>query len=99
MYVKRLIWDDWNVSHIARHGVTPEEIEEICHGRHAVRQGYAGRVILIGRTQAGRLVAAILDPDTDEEDVVYFPVTSRPADRKERRIYAQYSEQSQSEEE
>jgi hypothetical protein len=94
MHVKRLIWDEWNVPHIAIHDVTPEEVEEICHGRHALREGYGGRLILIGRTNAGRLLAAILDPDTGEEDV-YYPVTSRPADRKERRIYEKYSEEAE----
>jgi uncharacterized DUF497 family protein len=92
MYVRRLIWDDWNVPHIARHDVVPDEVEEICHGRHAVREGYAGRVVLIGQTNSGRLLSVILDPDTGEEDV-YYPVTSRSADRKERRIYAQFSQE------
>jgi hypothetical protein len=96
MYVKRLIWDDWNVPHIARHDVTPDEVEEICNGQHALREGYAGRIVLIGRTSAGRLISAVLDPDTGEDDV-YYPVTSRPADRKERRIYARYSEKPESE--
>ena len=92
MLVNRLIWDEWNVPHIARHAVTPDEVEEICHGRHAVREGYANRIVLIGRTVRGRLLAVILDPNTAQENV-YYPVTSRPADRKERRIYAQFSKE------
>ena len=29
--INALIWDEWNKEHIARHGVTPEEVEEVCH--------------------------------------------------------------------
>lgn len=27
-------WDDWNLTHIARHGVGPEEAEYAAHGHH-----------------------------------------------------------------
>jgi hypothetical protein len=28
LFVRRLIWDTWNIAHIARHDVIPEEVEE-----------------------------------------------------------------------
>jgi hypothetical protein len=28
-----LIWDDWNIEHIATHDVTDREVEEACEGR------------------------------------------------------------------
>lgn len=28
-----LLWDSGNVAHIARHGVTPQEVEEVASGR------------------------------------------------------------------
>ncbi len=43
-------------------------------------------IYLIGLTRAGRTLAVVLDP---EEDAVYYPVTARPASRRERRIYRQ----------
>ena len=30
--IRRLIWDSWNITHIARHDVTPDEVEDVCHG-------------------------------------------------------------------
>ena len=30
--ISELLWDDWNEAHIARHHITPEEVEEICFG-------------------------------------------------------------------
>jgi len=36
--IDELIWDDWNVEHIAGHDVEPEEVEEVCFGRPLVRR-------------------------------------------------------------
>ncbi|MBI3976904.1 MAG: BrnT family toxin [Chloroflexi bacterium] len=85
--VNQLRWDPSKVAHIARHGITPDEVEEVCHGDFLVRQGYSGRLILIGPTKARRMLAVILAP-TEEADA-YRPVTSYPASRKFRRIYRQ----------
>lgn len=30
MIIRKLIWDEWNIEHIARHHVSPEEVEQIC---------------------------------------------------------------------
>lgn len=84
-YVRRLIWDAWNVAHIARHKVTPEEAEQVCHGDPVELQSYKQRIILIGPTHTGRMVAVVLDPEPQRG--VYYPVTARPASRKERQYY------------
>ncbi len=84
--IRRLNWDTWNVAHIARHQVLPEEAEEVCHGDPVELRSYKGRIILVGPSQAGRLLAVVLE---HEGDAVYYPVTARPASRKERRYYEQ----------
>jgi hypothetical protein len=48
--IARLIWDDGNVAHIARHNVTPQEVEEACHDKPIKRAGYKKRIIFIGVT-------------------------------------------------
>lgn len=87
MEIVQLIWDGWNVAHIARHDVTPIEVEDLCHGDPVGLQSYQGRLVLIGPTQAGRMLAAVLEPVGDAG--VFYPVTARPASRKERRYYRQ----------
>ncbi len=82
--VRRLLWDPWNVAHVARHDVTPEEVEQACHGPVIVEEGYEGRLRLIGPTTGGRMLAVVLAP---EADFAYYVVTARPASRKERRRY------------
>jgi uncharacterized protein len=86
--IRRLLWDDWNVNHIARHDVRPEKVEEVCQGDFIVLVGKKDRVIVIGPSTTGRMLAVILDLEPKELDV-YYPVTARPAARKERRIYRQ----------
>lgn len=83
--VRRLVWNPANVAHIARHGVTAREAQEVAFGQHFDLQSYGGRLTLIGATSAGRMLAVIVEaldlPDT------FFVVTARPASRKERRQY------------
>ncbi|MDO8690641.1 MAG: BrnT family toxin [Dehalococcoidia bacterium] len=86
IFVRRLIWDAWNVPHIALHDVTPGEAEEVCQGPYIIRGAYKGRVMLIGPTGTGRILAVILEP---EAAGIYYPVTARPASRRERRLYQQ----------
>ena len=87
LVVRRLIWDPWNIGHIARHEVTPEEVEEVCHGDPVVQVGKQGRSLVFGPTGSGRMLAVVMDPES-EETGVYYPVTARPASRRERAIYA-----------
>jgi len=61
--VKRLIWDDWNKNHIAKHGITINEIEVVCHGEHEARESYRKRFLLIGKTKRGRQLAIVLSPE------------------------------------
>mgnify|MGYP003395305021 CR=1 FL=1 len=86
LFVSRIIWDDWNVAHIARHDVVPEEVEQVCHGKCAVSETYKGGLRGVGPTAVGRMLTVILDPENDKG--AYYPITARVADRKERKNYS-----------
>jgi uncharacterized DUF497 family protein len=83
--VRRLIWSDSTVAHIARHEVSTDEAVEVCFGEPIVLEGHSGRLLIIGPTQKQRMITVVVDPE--EEEGVYSMVTARPAARKERRIY------------
>jgi hypothetical protein len=83
--VRRLIWDAWDVAHIARHEVTPDEVEQVCHGNVLVQQGHSGRTVLVGPTVAGRMLEIVLDPEPNNG--VYYVVTAHPASKKDRALY------------
>jgi uncharacterized DUF497 family protein len=55
MYIERLLWDRRSVEHIARHGITREEVEDVCldTNTHFTRVGQR-RYQAIGQTAAGR---------------------------------------------
>ena len=84
LFISRLLWDSWNVAHIARHEVVPAEVEEVCHGEPMAEQGKKGRIRLVGPTIRGRMLAIILER---EGEGIYYVVTARPASREERRRY------------
>lgn len=85
--VEHLIWSDANIAHIARHQINPSEVEEVCFGEHMATDSYGGRVLVIGSTQDGKVLTIILH---EKEERVFFPVTARPASRKERKLYEAY---------
>lgn len=86
--LRRLVWDDWNIAHIAHHGVTPEEVEAACHSEPVLyKQSYKERLMLLGETPAGRVLAIVIGPVPDAPIGTYYPFTARPAHRRERRDY------------
>ena len=84
--VQLLIWDEWNVDHIACHGVAPKQVEEVCHGKHVVRETYGGRLMIIGQTEDKKLLAMVLAPKDKSK---YYLITAYIASGKLRRIYYQ----------
>ena len=68
------IWDGENDQHIAEHGVTPEEFEEVCRKPDYVdRSDSSGRPAAFGYTSAGRYLACFYDII---DDVTLYPVTA-----------------------
>ncbi len=61
--INALIWDEWNKEHIARHGVTPEEVEEVCHRNPQNFESYKKRVIIVGKTKSGKKLTIVLSDE------------------------------------
>ncbi len=62
MDIQHLVWDAANIAHIARHNVTPDEVEEVCQGHYEAEQSYRGRIQVVGKTSSGRELAIVLSP-------------------------------------
>ena len=84
--INKLIWDDFNIDHIALHSVTVQEVEEVCQGDFIARQTYNNRLLITGPDSSGNLLSIVLAPEGDD---AYYVVTARPAAKKERRDYRQ----------
>jgi hypothetical protein len=83
--IRRLIWDEENPGHMARHKVMPREVQEVCAGSYVVEPARLGRYALIGPTLAGRLLVVILEPLP--EPGVYRPITAFRAGGRYLRAY------------
>ena len=80
----RLLWDEWNVEHIARHAVDQSEAEEVVRNDPYITKGRRGTYRVIGRTDGGRFLTVVVSP---RDDGAYYVVTAREADPSERRAF------------
>jgi hypothetical protein len=85
MIIKKLIWDEWNITHIARHNVLPGEVEDVCNGIFRSYESYDGRFEIIGETRQKRILLIVLDPEPVEGE--YYVVTSHTGNKKDRKLY------------
>lgn len=66
MRISGFEWDDGNVLHLAlRHGVEPEEAEEVFAAAPLFRRTKGGHYAVFGRTRAGRLLVIIFERGAD----------------------------------
>ncbi len=80
--IDELPWDDWNAEHLARHHVSPTEVDEVCCGEPWILRGREGRFVVFGQTRAGRRLLVILE---DRGGVLFDPITTRQMTEAERR--------------
>ncbi len=88
MIIHELVWPDDRVEHIARHGVTPEEVEDVCFSRPLVQraksEGKNPVYYVLGQTSAGRYLFCVVIRLPRGKG---YPVTARPMTDKEKRRY------------
>ncbi len=82
--IDHLVWDDFNRHHIAKHDVTIEEVIEVVNNYSQVIMGKNNRLIAVGKTSKGRILAVVVE---QSEPKGYYVVTARSASRKERKLY------------
>ncbi|MFQ6101489.1 MAG: BrnT family toxin [Anaerolineae bacterium] len=89
MRIDELVWDEWNVEHIASHGVEPDEVDDVCFGRPLVRRARTTRYGLrryhaFGQTAAGRYLFIVLDC---EAAGTFYVVSARDMSKRELQQY------------
>jgi len=94
-YIRRLEWDEWNREHVAKHRVTPAEVEEVCHGNpFELRASYKDRFVVVGVTENGRCLSVIIGPTPDQPSGSFYVFSARPSARKEQQAYEAYLKES-----
>jgi len=80
-------WDDYNVNHIAEHGVDPLEVEEVFKNRPLIRKGRQGLYQAFGQTDEGYYLFVVFRHKGKETARV---ITARDMDEAERRYYQRH---------
>jgi uncharacterized DUF497 family protein len=83
-YVEELIWDDRNLEHIARHGVSRFEVEQVCYSDAFIKRTRNQLLAVYGQTESGRYLIVFLGR---RGQGVYYPVTARDMIDRERRAF------------
>jgi len=82
--IKSLYWDDANIEHIARHGLSPVDIDDVCFGGHISFKGRQRRYILYGKTEGDAMIMIVLERLFRQ---VFRPITARAMIEKEKHNY------------
>ena len=79
-------WNDWNIEHIGRHGVQPDEAELAILGARSPfpRKIQEDKWLVWGKGIGGRFIQAIFVLDKDE---TIYVIHARPLTRQEKRRF------------
>lgn len=91
MLIRKFVWPQERIDHIARHGVTLDEVEEVCFGgalvNRAKSEGDNPVYYVLGQTEAGRYLFCVVIHFPDGKA---YPVTARPMTDAEKRRYRRW---------
>ena len=90
--LKTLIWPAEQVEHIARHGIVPEEVEEVCFHRQRIMfraksEGPNPVFYIFGQTNAGRYLFCVIIQFPDGNG---YPVSARLMTDREKQRYKKW---------
>ncbi|MEV0106729.1 hypothetical protein AB0H42_10385 [Nocardia sp. NPDC050799] len=77
-------WTDQSEAHIARHNITPSEVEEAAQRPYQLGKGRNDTTLLFGQTHAGRYLVVVLSEAMDGR---WYVVTARDMDGTEQQAY------------
>ena len=91
MKIHNFLWPDERIEHIARHTVTPEEVEQVCFGHSLVlrakSEGPNPVYYVLGQTDAGRYLFCVVIAFPDGNG---YPITARSMTDKEKRRFREW---------
>ena len=91
MRIREFVWPPERIDHIARHGIVPSEVEEVCFGNpwvlRAKSEGENLAYYVLGQTASGRYLfcVVLLFPHAKG-----YPVTARTMTAQEKRRFQQW---------
>lgn len=89
LVIKTLIVEEDRPSHIAKHDITLEEVEEVLSGDYVYIKSREYRWLVIGATKKKRFLTVVIG-ERKEKDT-YGLVTARPSRKEEKSFYREYT--------
>ncbi|WP_280500250.1 hypothetical protein [Nocardia farcinica] len=77
-------WNDQAEAHIARHDITPAEVEEAAQKPYRLSKGRDNTTLLFGQTYDGRYILVVMNEAMDGR---WYVVTARDMDDSEQKAY------------
>ena len=84
MKIVSLEWNEDDIEHIAHHGISSAEVEDVCFNSHIAVKGRFGRYVLYGQSSVGRFIKLILEKLYDH---IFRPVTALDMTESEKHNY------------
>lgn len=85
MVIRDIIWVEDDIAHIARHGVEPSEVEEVCfRGSPRILKAKFNRYSALGKTKSGRYLTIIFEYAGHNKASI---ITARAMSESERKLY------------
>jgi len=81
--IEKLIWDEWNITHISRHQIKYHEVEQACYHYLKALKTYNNRIMILGQSNNGKLITVILAKQIKNN---YYVVTARNMSKEERKF-------------
>lgn len=88
-WLRESVWDEENLEHVARHGVTLREVDEVMFNPVTMTRPTAHplRALLVGQTKTRRLLTVVLARVGENQGRC---ITARPASRMERTVFKEW---------
>ena len=91
MEIKEFEWNENNIEHISRHGVSPDEVEDVAFDDAPwIKKGRKGTRYMLGYTVAGRYLFTVY---ILKNSGVARVITSMDMDNKTRKLYKKRGKQ------
>ena len=85
MRINEIVWNKECIAHIARHGVEPQEVEEVCFQmKPFIMKAKNNRYFAMGQTCSGRYLAIIFEYLGNSAAKI---ITARAMSESERKFY------------
>jgi len=80
-----IAWDEDTIAHIAKHGVEPKEVEEVCFKMNPfIFKSRENRYYALGQTESGRYLTIIFEYLVQNKAKI---ITARAMSESERRLF------------